>query len=290
MPWVNFRLFAQKTPLRQPGRTTRQADIIRKILPSCWQDLVFFFFVSDEMRQILRIMLLIRPRQTAPGCLLRMALISFCLAAATLLQGCMPLMIARSGVTSALVITDRRTIGSQIEDRTISLKGEAAAHDIVGERGHVNVASFNRLALITGEVPDEDTRLLVEIAVANIPNIRGIINELALGEPSSLDSRSRDSLITAQVTARFVNTEGLYSNSRKTVTERGTVYLMGCLTEREGRIAAKIASTVPGVQRVVKVFEYITEEELKNMQAAYAPDAQIPSATANRYKTSPEYQ
>lgn len=226
----------------------------------------------------------------ARGYLQHLMPVFLCLAAAALLYGCMPLMIARSGVTGALVITDRRTVGSQIEDRAISLKGESAAQDIVGEKGHVNVACFNRLVLITGEVPDEDTRLLVEIAIARIPNIRGIINELALDAPSSLDARSRDSLITAQVTARFVNTEGLYSNSRKTVTERGTVYLMGRLTEREGHIAAKTASTVPGVQRVVKIFEYITEEELKNMQAAYAPETRIPAHNANRYKTSPEYQ
>lgn len=202
----------------------------------------------------------------------------------------MPLMIARSGVTGALVMTDRRTVGSQIEDRTISFKGESVAQDIVGQTGHVNVACFNRLVLITGEVPDEDMRLKVEIAIANIPNIRGIINELVLDAPAGLDSRYRDSLITAQVTARFVNTEGLYSNSRKTVTERGIVYLMGRLTEREGHIAAKTASTVPGVQRVVKIFEYITEEELKNMQTAYAPDVATPANNANRYKTSPEYQ
>lgn len=235
-------------------------------------------------------MLFIRLRQFAPQCRRRFIPAFLCLAAMALLQGCMPLMIARSGVTGALVITDRRTVGSQIEDRAISLKGESIANDIAGESGHVNVACFNRLALITGEVPDEDTRIRVENAVANIPNVRGIINELTLGEPASLDSRSRDSLITAQVTARFLNTEGLHSNSRKTVTERGTVYLMGRLTEREGHAAAKAASTVPGVLRVVKVFEYITEEELKNMQAAYAPDAGRPTDNANRYKTSPEYQ
>lgn len=235
-------------------------------------------------------MLLTKSRQVAPGLLWRVGLLSFCLAAAAVLQGCMPLMLARSGVTGALVVTDRRTVGSQIEDRTISLKGESAAAEIAGESGHVNITSFNRLVLITGEVPDEETRLKVEIAIAGIPNIRGIINELILEAPSSLDSRSRDSLITAQVTARFLNTEGLYSNARKTVTERGTVYLMGRLTEREGYAAAKAASTVPGVMRVVKIFEYITEEELKQLQAAYAPDAALSSGNANRYKTSPEYQ
>ncbi|MCM1129515.1 MAG: BON domain-containing protein [Oxalobacter formigenes] len=235
-------------------------------------------------------MLFTKSHQAAPGCLRRFGLLFFCLAAAAALQGCMPLMIARSGVTGALIVTDRRTVGSQIEDRTISLKGESAASEIAGESGHINVASFNRLVLITGEVPDDETRLKVEIAIAGIPNIRGIINELAIEAPSSLDSRSRDSLITAQVTARFLNTEGLYSNSRKTVTERGTVYLMGRLTEREGCAAAKAASTVPGVMRVVKIFEYITEEELKQIQAAYTPDETLSAGNADRYRTNPEYR
>ncbi|MDL2283903.1 BON domain-containing protein [Oxalobacter sp. OttesenSCG-928-P03] len=200
----------------------------------------------------------------------------------------MPLTMARGGVAGTMAVTDRRTLGAQIEDRTISFKGESVASAIVGDSGHVNVTCFNRLVLITGEVPNEGMKAMVERAVAQIPNIKGIVNELVLDVPSSLNARSSDSLITAQVTARFLNMEGLYSNSRKTVTERGTVYLMGRLTEQEGKIAAEAASIVPGVQRVVKVFEYISEEELARTKGAQ-PDTTV-SVSRNHYQDSEEYR
>lgn len=211
-----------------------------------------------------------------------------CLTTVTVLQACMPLTVARTGVAGAMAATDRRTFGTQIEDKTISFKGESVADAIVGDSGHVNVTCFNRLVLLTGEVPNEGIKVRVENEVAQIPNVKGIVNELVLDAPSSLNARSSDSLITAQVTARFVNAEGLYSNSRKTVTERGTVYLMGRLTEKEGRIAAKVASIVPGVQRVVKVFEYISEEELARTKGGYS--GTDVSVSRNYYQDGEEYR
>ncbi|WAW09087.1 BON domain-containing protein [Oxalobacter vibrioformis] len=211
-----------------------------------------------------------------------------CLVMAALLQACMPLTIARTGVSGTMAVTDRRTFGTQIEDKTISFKGESVADAIVGDSGHVNVTCFNRLVLITGEVPHEEMKVRVEREVARIPNVKGIVNELVLAAPSSLSARSSDSLITAQIAARFVNAEGLYSNSRKTVTERGTVYLMGRLTQQEGDIAAKVASIVPGVQRVVKVFEYISEEELQRTRGSH-PDTNV-SISRNQYQDDEEYR
>lgn len=211
-----------------------------------------------------------------------------CLSTAALLQACMPFTVARTGVAGAMAATDRRTFGTQIEDKTISFKGESVADAIVGDAGHVNVTCFNRLVLLTGEVPDEGMKARVEREVARIPHVKGIVNELVLDTPSGLNARSSDSMITAQVTARFVNTEGLYSNSRKTVTERGTVYLMGRLTEREGRIAAQAASVVPGVRRVVKVFEYISEEELARTKASYSRTDV--SVSHNQYQDGEEYR
>lgn len=211
-----------------------------------------------------------------------------CLAMAAMLQACMPLTIARSGVAGTMAVTDRRTFGSQIEDKTIGFKGESVADAIVGESGHVNVTSFDRLVLITGEVPNEEMKARVESEVARIPNVKGIVNELAIATPSSMSSRSNDSLITAQVTAHFVNAEGLYSNSRKTVTERGTVYLMGRLTENEGKIAAEVASIVPGVQRVVKVFEYISEEERERSRAKYS-GTEV-NVSRNKYRDDEAYR
>ncbi|WAW09086.1 BON domain-containing protein [Oxalobacter vibrioformis] len=190
-----------------------------------------------------------------------------CSTAALVLQACMPTVIVGGGVAGTMAASDRRTFGTQTEDRTIGFKGESVADSIVGSQGHVSVTSFNRMVLITGEVPNEGMKTRVASEVKQIPNVRNIINELEIAAPSSLSSRSSDSLITAKVAASFLNTDGLYANSLKTVTERGNVYLMGRVTEREGNLAAEVARGVPGVQRVIKVFEHISEEELDQMKA-----------------------
>ncbi|MDL2283902.1 BON domain-containing protein [Oxalobacter sp. OttesenSCG-928-P03] len=197
----------------------------------------------------------------------RLAAGLLCGTAMLVLEACMPTVIVGGGVAGTMAATDRRTFGTQTEDRTIGFKGESVADAIVGSQGHVNVTSFNRLVLITGEVQNEGLKTRVASEVAQIPNVRNIVNELEIASPSSMSSRSNDSLLTAKVTAAFLNTEGLYANSLKTVTERGIVYLMGRVTEREGNRAAEVASTVPGVQRVLKVFEHISEEELNQMKA-----------------------
>jgi len=139
------------------------------------------------------------------------------------------------------------------------------------------------LVLITGEVPNEGMKTRVASEVAQIPNVRNVINQLEIAAPSSLSSRSNDSLITAKVTASFLDAKDLYSNSLKTVTERGTVYLMGRVTEREGNRAAEVASGVPGVQRVVKVFEHISEEELSRMKAQNSSAEETSSSTSGSF-------
>lgn len=194
-----------------------------------------------------------------------------CGAMALTLSACVPTMLVGGGVAGTQAATDRRTFGTQTEDRMIGFKGESLADAIVGEKGHVSVTSFNRMALVTGEVPNEGMKTRVAAEVGQIPNVRNVINELEVAPPSSFASRSDDSMITAKVSASFVDTQGLYANSLKTVTERGVVYLMGRVTQREGDLAASVASGVPGVQRVVKVFEHISEEELAGMKAQEAP-------------------
>lgn len=187
--------------------------------------------------------------------------------AALALQACVPTVMVGGGVAGTMAASDRRTFGTQAEDRVIGFKGESVADAVVGKQGHVSVTSFNRMVLITGEVPNEGMKTRVANEVKQIPNVRNIVNELEIAPPSSMKSRSNDSLITAKVTASFLDAEGLYANSLKTVTERGIVYLMGRVTEREGARAAEVARAVPGVQRVVMVFEYISEEELSQMKA-----------------------
>jgi len=178
------------------------------------------------------------------------------------LQGCVPLVMGGAALGAAATM-DRRTLGAQTEDKAITVKAEIAVPKIVGDAGHVNIASYNRKVLLTGEVRDEAMKAAVEREVRGIENVVSVINELAIAGPSSYTSRSSDALITTNVKASLVEMKTISATSFKVVTERGTVYLMGRVTQREGDLAARIAQSVSGVQRVVKIFEYITEEELR---------------------------
>lgn len=187
-----------------------------------------------------------------------------CGTAITSLQGCVEMAVG-SAVVGTLAATDRRTFGAQTEDKAILFKGETRVPSVVGNAGHVNVTSFNRKVLLTGEVRDEAMKAAVEREVANIEGVHSIVNDLEIGPVASFSSRSNDSLITGKVKAAFVDAKDLYANSIKVVTENGTVYLMGRVTQREGQLASDVARGVNGVKKVVKVFEYISEEDLRQM-------------------------
>lgn len=187
-----------------------------------------------------------------------------CGTAITSLQGCVEMAVG-SAVVGTLAATDRRTFGAQTEDKAILFKGETRVPSVVGNAGHVNVTSFNRKVLLTGEVRDEAMKAAVEREVANIEGVQSIVNDLEIGPVSSFSSRSNDSLITGKVKAAFVDAKDLYANSIKVVTENGSVYLMGRVTQREGQLASDVARGVNGVKRVVKVFEYISEEDLRQL-------------------------
>jgi osmotically-inducible protein OsmY len=187
-----------------------------------------------------------------------------CGTAVTSLQGCVEMAVG-SAVVGTLAATDRRTFGAQTEDKAILFKGETRVPRVVGNAGHVNVTSFNRKVLLTGEVRDEAMKAAVEREVANIEGVQSIVNDLEIAPVSSFSSRSNDSLITGKVKAAFVDAKDLYANSIKVVTENGTVYLMGRVTQREGQLASDVARGVNGVKKVVKVFEYISEEDLRQM-------------------------
>lgn len=193
-----------------------------------------------------------------------LATVALCGAVITSLQGCVEMAIG-TAVVGTLAATDRRTFGAQTEDKAILFKGETRVANLVGSAGHVNVTSFNRKVLLTGEVRDEEMKAAVEREVTNIEGVQSIVNDLQIGGVSSFTSRSNDSLITGKVKASFVDAKDLYANSIKVVTERGVVYLMGRVTQREGDLAARIASGVGGVHKVVKVFEYISEDDLNQL-------------------------
>jgi osmotically-inducible protein OsmY len=165
-----------------------------------------------------------------------------------------------------MVVSDRRTSGTQIDDQAVELKSVRRIADVIGDRGHVNVTSYNRLVLLSGEVPTEADKAAVEQAVARIDNVRAIVNELTLAAPSSLSARSNDTLMTSKVKASMVDAKDIQANAYKVVTERGVVYLMGRVTEREANRAADIARGVSGVQKVVKVFDVVSEGELADTQ------------------------
>ncbi|WP_175624225.1 MULTISPECIES: BON domain-containing protein [Oxalobacteraceae] len=187
------------------------------------------------------------------------------------LQGCFG-VIAGGVVAGTLAATDRRTLGAQTEDKSIAVKGEIAIPKVVGDAGHVNVTSFNRKVLLTGEVPSEAAKEAAAREASRIEGVQSVVNELAVSGASGFGSRSNDTLITGKVKASIVDNRTLYANSIKVVTERGIVYLMGRVTEREGDLAANIARGVSGVQKVVKVFEYISDEEYRMLSTT--PESQ----------------
>ncbi|MBK1612644.1 transporter [Rubrivivax gelatinosus] len=188
-------------------------------------------------------------------------------AAAASLSACAPLIVGGAMVGGSLMVIDRRTSGAQVEDQAIELKGASAVRDLA-TLGHVNVTSYNRMVLLTGEVPAEEDRARVENAVRRVENVRQVTNELVVAGNSSLGSRSNDSILTSKVKATFVDAKDLQSPSIKVTTERAVVYLMGRVTEREATRASDLARSVSGVNKVVRVFEMISEAELANLQKA----------------------
>jgi osmotically-inducible protein OsmY len=196
----------------------------------------------------------------------RLRIVAGAVLTATALTACAPLLIGGAMVGTTLVVTDRRTSGTQLEDETIEIKARNRASEVLGDRGSVSATSYNRLVLLTGEVRSDADKANVEQAVARIDNVRSVVNELAVLGESSLTSRSSDAILSGKVKASFVDAKDLQANTLKVVTERGIVYLMGIVTEREANRAADIARGVSGVQKVVRVFEVISEAELANLQ------------------------
>lgn len=210
-------------------------------------------------------------------------LVALSLGAATVvasLSACAPLMLG-SAVGGAMVATDRRTSGAQLEDQGIELRASNRLRDQLGERGNVSVTSYNRQVLLTGEVPTEADKAAVEKTVAGVDNVRGTVNELAVLGASSLTQRSSDTLITGRVKAAMVDARDLSANAVKVVTTRGAVYLMGRVTQREADRATELTRNTPGVQRVVRVLEIISEEELARMLPQPTP-APVKDATPTK--------
>jgi osmotically-inducible protein OsmY len=185
-----------------------------------------------------------------------------CLAAA--LSACAPLVLA-GGAMGTMVAVDRRTSGAQLEDEGIELRAARRLRDVMGERSHINITSYNRQVLLTGEVPSEADKQNAEQLVAKVENVRAVVNDLAVMGNSSLTQRSSDALTTGKVKASLVDDKLLQAGAFKVVTERGTTYLMGLVTPQEADRATNLARTVGGVQRVVRVFEMISPEDMNRI-------------------------
>ena len=186
------------------------------------------------------------------------------LAAAALgagVAGCVPLVIGGAAIGGMMAV-DRRTAGTQVEDEGIELRAVNRINADYGERVHINVTSFNRQVLLTGEVPTAEIRQAVEHSVADVGNVLSVVNDLGVQPNSSLGQRSTDTFITGKVRAGLVDAKDISASPFKVVTERNVVYLMGLVTEREAARAASIARGVDGVRKVVRTLEILTEEQL----------------------------
>jgi len=197
------------------------------------------------------------------------------------LSGCAPVLVGGAVVTG-MSASDRRTTGAQIEDERIEIRGAGRLREQLGERVHINITSYNRQVLLTGEVPTEQDKQLAEQILARVENVRSVTNELAIMGASTLGQRSSDALVTGRVKANLIDARDLNANAFKVVTERGVVYLMGRVTAREADRATDIARRTHGVQKVVRLFEIITEEELLEMVTPPADPKQRPAQNGAR--------
>jgi osmotically-inducible protein OsmY len=172
------------------------------------------------------------------------------------LQGCQLALLGAAGGVAYTAIEDRRSSDTQIDDQAMEIRALNRLGERFGDKAHVNVTSYNRAVLVTGEVPDDQARAEVEKIVLALPNVRGVANEVQVAGPSSLGARTSDSAITLKVKARYLDSKRINPVHVKVVTEAGVVYLLGIVTEREAEAAVEIARTTGGVRKVVKMFEY----------------------------------
>jgi osmotically-inducible protein OsmY len=175
------------------------------------------------------------------------------------------------GASSALMLTDRRVSETYLADEGIEIRALNRIGERFGDKAHVNVTSYNRMLLLTGEVPDAAAKAEAEKIAATVPNVKSISNELAIAGPSSFGGRSNDTYLTSKVKARFVDHNQFAANHVKVVTESGVVFLLGLATQAEANAAVEIARTTGGVQKVVRVFDIITSEQAKKLDNPNPP-------------------
>jgi osmotically-inducible protein OsmY len=188
------------------------------------------------------------------------------------LSACVPLVVGGGMVAGTLVAVDRRTAGTQVEDESIEVKAANRIRDTLGDKARINVTSYNRQVLLTGEVGNETDKQALTRLAESVDNVRGVVNEVVVAPfTATLSQRSADTFITGKVRASLLDAKDLQASAIKVTTENKVVYLMGIVTPREAKRAAEIARGVNDVTKVVRVFEVVSEDDLARYQPKQAP-------------------
>ena len=195
----------------------------------------------------------------------RLRLAAALIVALPLLQACVPAVVATGAAVGVMSVTDRRQTGVQAEDEAIEWKAAQSVPQQYAAAAHLNFTAFNKYLLVTGEVSGEEAKNAIGIEAAKVAGVRGVYNETLVGPASTLTARSNDSYITSKVKARLVDTNQLSANHIKVLSERGIVYLMGIVNEREAKVAVAVARTTAGVAKVVNVLEIVSEDETRRL-------------------------
>ena len=197
-----------------------------------------------------------------------------------LLQGCVPAVIGAGAAAGVMTAHDRRSTGAQADDEGLEWKAAQQIPENDQANAHVNFTAFNRRLLITGEVPSEEARNAIGERVGKLDGVKEVFNETVVGAASSLSTRTNDSYVTSKVKARLVDEKTISANHIKVVTEAGIVYLMGIVTEREGKVAVAVTRTTAGVRKVVNLTEVISDAEAKRLQTLPSAGTAPPSQPA----------
>lgn len=188
------------------------------------------------------------------------------------LSACVPLVVGGGMVAGTLVAVDRRTAGTQVEDESIEVKAANRIRDTLGDKARINVTSYNRQVLLTGEVGNETDKQALTRLAESVDNVRGVVNEVVVAPfTATLSQRSADTFITGKVRASLMDAKDIQASAIKVTTENKVVYLMGIVTPREAKRAAEIARGVNDVTKVVRVFEVVSEDDLARYQPKQAP-------------------
>lgn len=211
-------------------------------------------------------------KKTLPLSILALAL------ALPALQGCLPAAIATGAAVGVMTLHDRRTTGTQTDDETLEWRAMTRVPEQYKSLARINVTSYNRRVLLTGEAPNEAAKAEIEAQVRKLEGVREVYNELGIGPASPLSSRSNDAFIDSKVKARLVDTNQVSANHIKVVTERGITYLMGIVSDREAKVAVTVARTTAGVRKVVNIMEILPESDIRRLDTQSLGSRNVPPA------------